>query len=243
MSLQKIKSLFRKKSSEEQQTRTYLKSIIGYHPRNYNLFRLASIHHSAAKINSRGVKESNERLEYLGDAILGSIIAEYLFKKYPYKEEGFLTEIRSRIVNRESLNQLGQKLGLREIIILDKNIHAPNKSVYGDTLEALIGAVYLDRGFGYCREFVIGRLVEPYFNIDEIISTGQNAKSKIIEWAQKENKNVRFNTVDLKDVKFGKEFTVEITLDNAVASTGYGRTKKKAEQDAAKKAIEGLNLE
>ncbi len=242
MSLRTIRSLFRTKSKEERATLTYLKSIVGYSPRNYNLFKLASIHYSAAKTNVRGVKESNERLEYLGDAILGSIIAEYLFKKYPYKEEGFLTEIRSRIVSRESLNNLGQKLGLREFIVFDKKIQKPNKSMYGDALEALIGAVYLDRGFTYCKEFVIGRLVEPYFNIDEIVSTGQNAKSKLIEWAQKKGKNIRFDTVDLKDIKHGKEFTVDVLLENEDIAKGYGRTKKKAEQDAAKKALEGLNL-
>ncbi len=242
MSLSRIKSFFRRKSKEERATKTYIKSIVGYSPRNYNLFSLAGVHHSAAKINIRGAKESNERLEYLGDAILGSIIAEYLFKKYPYKEEGFLTEIRSKIVSRESLNNLGHKLGLREFIVVDKNIQ-PTKTMYGDTLEALIGAVYLDRGFSYCSEFVIGRLVEPYFNIDEIINIGQNAKSKLIEWAQKNGKNIRFDTIDLKNIKHGKEFTVEVFLEDVDVAKGYGGTKKKAEQDAAKKALEGLNLQ
>ncbi len=242
MSPLKINSLFRRKK-EERDTRTYIKSVIGYAPRNYNLFRLAFVHHSAAKTNANGSKESNERLEYLGDAILGSIIAEYLFKKYPYKEEGFLTEIRSRIVNRESLNQLGYKLGLKSLIVLDKNIHSPSRAAYGDTIEALIGAVYLDRGFDYCKKFVITRLVEPYINIDEIISSGQNSKSKLIEWAQKEGRNLVFNTIAQKDLAHGKEFVVNTVIDDKVTATGFGRTKKKAEQDAAKKALEELNLD
>jgi len=231
------------KNKEERDIRNYIKSVIGYSPRNFNLFRLAIIHHSAAKTNSKGVKESNERLEYLGDAILGSIIAEYLFKKYPYKEEGFLTEIRSRIVNRESLNQLGYKLGLKSVIVLDKNIHSPNQAAYGDTIEALIGAVYLDRGFIACKKFVINRLIEPYINIDDIINSGQNSKSKLIEWAQKESNNLKFDTINQKDLSYGKEFVVNVVIDDTIKSTGFGRTKKKAEQDAAKKALEGLNLD
>ena len=243
MSLLSKINFFQKRSDSELQKKDYLKSIIGYSPRNLKIFRLALIHASAAKTNSQGLKESNERLEYLGDAILGSIVAEYLFKKFPYKEEGFLTEIRSRIVSRESLNQIGRKLGLVHVIELDKNISAPHNSVYGDTLEALIGAVYLDRGFATCRKFVLGRLIEPYFNLEELINSGQTSKSRLIEWTQKENKSVQFDTVNMKDIRNRKEFTVQVLIDNDIVSTGYGHTKKKAEQDASKKAIEALNLD
>jgi ribonuclease-3 len=237
-----FKSLFSKKKDEEAELRTYIRSIIGYTPKNFELFRLARIHHSASTINPSGAKESNERLEYLGDAILGAIIAEYLFKKYPYKEEGFLTEIRSRIVSRESLNLVGHKLGLKGFIVVDKSVKSPGRSASGDALEALIGAVYLDRGFSYCRKFVINQLLEPYYDIDQLILSGQNAKSKLIEWSQKENVEVEFETVQLKDLANRKEFTVQVSIQGEVPSTGFGPTKKKAEQDAAKKALESLNL-
>ena len=117
---------------------------------------------------------------------------------------------------------------------MDKNIHAPNQAAYGDTIEALIGAVYLDRGFITCKKFVINRLLEPYINLDDIISSGQNSKSKLIEWAQKGNNDLKFDTVNQKDLTHGKEFVVNVLIDDTIKATGFGRTKKKAEQDAAK---------
>lgn len=220
----------------------YLNGIIGYSPRNFQLFKLALVHSSAAKTNIKGIKESNERLEYLGDAILGAVIAEYLFKKFPYKDEGFLTDIRSRIVSRESLNHLGRKLGLDHIIELNKSIPSPHKSAYGDTMEALVGAVYLDRGYDYCKKFVLGKLIEPHFDIKELIESDTNFKSRIIEWSQKEGNVITFETVNIKDIRNRKEFTVEVHMDGRPIATGYGGTKKKAEQDTAQKALNALNL-
>ncbi len=238
-----FKFQFKKSSNQDHQVRKYLKGIIGYAPRNFQLFKLAMLHSSVAKKNIQGKPESNERLEYLGDAILGAVIAEYLFKKYPYKDEGFLTRIRSRIVSRESLNLLGKKLGLQHIIEADLKIKSPYKSVYGDSLEALVGAVYLDRGYAYCRKFILTRLLEPYFNLKEIIQNNTNFKSRIIEWSQKESKELNFETTDVKDIKNRKEFTVEVLIDHKSVAAGYGNTKKNAEQDAAQKAIEQLNLD
>ena len=239
----RLKLHFGNTPDKDQRVVHYLKSIIGYSPRNYNLFMLATIHSSAAKSNAQGIKESNERLEYLGDAILGSVVAEYLFKKFPYKDEGFLTEIRSRIVNRESLNQLGKKLGLENVIEVNKKISSPHKSIYGDTLEAIIGAVYLDRGYTYCNKFILQKLLEPYYDLEAIIKSNPNAKSTIIEWAQKENKEVEFETIDVQSHLNKKEFTVRVLVDGKPLSTGYGNTKKKAEQNAAQKSCDTLNLE
>jgi len=238
-----LKRLIRgKPTGKDLQVHKYLNGIIGYSPRNFQLFKLALVHSSAAKTNIRGLKESNERLEYLGDAILGAVIAEYLFKKFPFKDEGFLTDIRSRIVSRESLNLLGRKLGLDTIIELDKNIISPHRSVYGDTMEALVGAVYLDRGYEYCKKFVLGKLIEPHFNLTELIESDSNFKSRIIEWSQKEGNEITFKTVNIKDIKNRKEFTVELHKDGRPIATGYGGTRKKAEQDAAQKALKALNL-
>ena len=187
---------------------------------------------------------SNERLEFLGDAVLGAIVAEHLFLKYPYRDEGFLTETRSRIVNRESLNQVGQKLGLAKIVESDlstKGFHS-HKSIYGDTLEALVGAVYLDWGYNSCRKFVYNRIIIPHFDLDDIINTTINFKSKVIEWAQKDNHSIDFALKSVSRSQRFKEFVVELMIDGEVRAEGTGATKKKAEQEAAKNACEKLNL-
>jgi ribonuclease-3 len=240
--VRRLKLHFGNTNEKDRRIVRYLKSIIGYTPRNYNLFKLATIHSSAAKANHQGIKESNERLEYLGDAILGSVVAEHLFKKFPFKDEGFLTEIRSRIVNRESLNGLGRKLGLENIIEVNRKVSSPHKSIYGDTLEAIIGAVYLDRGYSYCQKFILQKLLEPYYDLSEIVKANPNAKSTIIEWAQKEGKEVEFEIMDIQSHLNRKEFTVRVLIDGEPLSTGYGNTKKKAEQDAAQRSCNALNL-
>ena len=219
-----------------------IKSIIGKRPLNLSLYKLAMQHSSMASTNEHGIKESNERLEYLGDAILGMVVAEFLFQKFPFKEEGFLTEVRSKIVNREVLNQLSHKLGLKNLI----RYHQPKaalapKSIYGDSLEALIGAIYLDRGFSFCKNFVIKRLIRPHFDLDELINTITNHKSKIIEWSQKENKELTFEIVDKDQKTRNGQFIAQIFIDGQPYEKGYGFSKKKAEQDAARKTIEKLD--
>ncbi|EON76061.1 Ribonuclease III [Lunatimonas lonarensis] len=218
--------------------------IVGSKPLNLSLYRLALRHSSAAEELRNGVKVSNERLEYLGDAVLGTIVAEYLFMKFPYRDEGFLTETRSRIVNRESLNHVGQKIGLAAIVeagLASKNPYA-YKSIYGDTLEAMIGAIYLDRGYRFCRSFVCQRLILPYFDIDNIINTTTNFKSKVIEWSQRDNKEVDFRLISVSGAQRFKEFIVELYVDGEPLAEGKGPTKKKAEQEAAKAACEKLQM-
>ncbi|HWZ21711.1 MAG TPA: ribonuclease III domain-containing protein, partial [Cytophagaceae bacterium] len=140
------------------------------HPDNSSLYKLAISHSSVAKENSSGTKNSYERLEYLGDSVLGTVVAEYLFKKFPYKNEGFLTDIRSRIVNRESLNKVGKKMGLNRIVEYSGKVNLSHKSLYGDVLEALVGAVYLDKGFYPCREFILTKILEHHFDIEEVVT-------------------------------------------------------------------------
>lgn len=213
--------------------------MTGQTPNNVELYKLAVCHSSVGKEN-----QSNERLEYLGDAILGAIIAEFLFKKFPYKSEGFLTEIRSRIVNRESLNKLAKKIGLNKIVEYNtnRNVLLSHKSIYGDALEALVGAVYLDKGFKNCKKFVLDKLIFPHFDLDEIVENNTNFKSILIEWAQKENKSLKFIIVDEIGSLHNKEFTAEVLLENQSVSSGKGYSKKKAEQAAAEKACQTLNL-
>ena len=195
-------------------------------------------HSSVANVTKQGIKDSYERLEYLGDAILGMMVAEYLFSQYPFEEEGFLTVIRAKIVNRESLGRLAYKIGLKELVQFNQGTRS-HKSVYGDCMEALIGAVYLDHGFQTCRKFVIHKLLKPHYDLDELISTTTNYKSKLLEWSQKGNKDLRFEIIDDED----RKFTAQVFLDGEPLAKGFGFSKKKAEQDAARKSYEELNLE
>lgn len=239
--LLRLRSIFY--SAYEKRLAASIKHMVGSKPFNLNLYKLALRHVSVADETHNGLKISNERLEYLGDAILGAIVAEFLFIKYPFRDEGFLTETRSKLVNREALNQIGRKLGLADLIEKEfkgKGLHS-YKSLYGDVLEAMVGAVYLDRGFDFCKKFVLKRII-IHFDLDGIIKTTSNFKSKIFEWAQKENIEVNFLTVDVKNSSRFKEFVVDLLVNNEVVATGKGATKKKAEQDAAKTACETLQI-
>ena len=238
----KILKLPKGKSKNDEKLIRAVKNIAGLTPSNLELYRLATVHSSIAKENGQGFKESNERLEYLGDAILGAAVADYLFKKFPFRSEGFLTEMRSRIVNRETLNPLARKIGIGNIVQYDqKNAHL-QQVILGNTLEAIVGAIYLDKGYLRTKKFVIDKLIGPNYDLDELVNSNSNFKSKIIEWAQREGKEVRFEILNVKKGKNHKEFTAQVMVDNEAKGTGYGNSKKKAEQDAALKTCEMLNL-
>ena len=239
-------SYFRKRISgtllhpfkSEKKLRHSFKLITGLTPVNLSLYKQAMRHSSVATVNNQGIKDSYERLEYLGDAILGMLVAEHLFSQYPFEEEGFLTVIRAKIVNRESLSKLAYKIGLKELVQYNPGSRT-HKSIFGDCMEALIGAVYLDHGFHACRKFVIQKLIKPHYDLDELISTTTNYKSKLLEWSQKGNKDLRFEIINEED----RKFTAQVFLDNEAMAKGFGFSKKKAEQDAARKTYEDLNLE
>lgn len=243
--LKKVTSRLKTYSSEEKNIITSARRITGYRPVNVYLYQLATQHSSVAKRSTGGNKESYERLEYLGDAVLGSIVAEYLFKKFPFKDEGFLTDIRSRIVNRESLNNLARKIGLDDMVRYNTTQKHPHshKSLYGDCLESLIGAVYLDKGYRRCRGFVLRKLIMPHVDLDEVVKTNPNHKSRLIEWAQKENREVRFEIVEVKGDKHRKQFTAQVFIDGEAHTKGSGFSKKKAEQAAASKVVESLSID
>lgn len=226
---------------ENQKLVIAIRTIAGFTPSNIELYRLATLHSSKAK-EIGGFRESNERLEYLGDAVLGAAVADYLFKKYPFKDEGFLTEIRSRIVNRETLNHLARKVGIPDIIQSDRKNTQLQQVILGNTLEAIIGAVYLDKGYLRCKKFVIDKLIQPYFNLEDVVNSDTNFKSKIIEWSQQNNSTIRFEVTSTSKGKSGKEFIAIIFLDEQPYGQGFGYTKKKAEQDAALKTCLMLNL-
>ncbi|MEY4525046.1 MAG: Ribonuclease, partial [Bacteroidota bacterium] len=192
---------------------------------------------------SQNYKESNERLEFLGDSVLGMITATYLFQKFPFKDEGFLTEIRSRMVSRESLNVIGRKLGLEEVIEFEvqRKTSMSRTSMYGDALEAFIGAVYLDKGFAFTQNFIIKKILTQYFDLEAVVQNNPNFKSMLIEWAQKEGKKVAFE-LDQEGEHHNREFTALVMLDGEKVSEGKGYSKKKAEQTAARMACEILEI-
>ena len=230
--------LFNSIKKEDQKIIKAILFLFGFEPVNINLYKLALLHKSKNK------NESNERLEYLGDAVLNLIVAEYLFKKYPFKDEGFLTKIRSKIVSRESLNNLGRKVGLKELInFKNVNEYSKNfKSIYGDALEAIIGAVYLDVGFEYCQEYIVKNIIIPYYNFDELVNKTHNFKSKILEWSQKEKKLIKFSTKKIILKNNSSQFESILIIENKEISKGFGSNKKNAEKDASRLACEKLEL-
>ncbi|MDN3202575.1 ribonuclease III [Algoriphagus sediminis] len=221
-----------------------IKLIVGRKPLNLPLYRLALTPAGLGDQNAEGVAISNERLEFLGDAVLGSIVADYLYIKYPYRNEGFLTETRAKIVNRETLHQVGLKIGLRNIFSeeLEGRSIVQGKSLYGDMLEALIGAIYLDRGYSFCKSYILERLL-IHIDVEEAIRTTVNYKSKIIEWSQKEGKTVEFKLLNVSGNQRFKEFTVSLEIDQEEISQGKGPNKKKAEQDACENGCKVLDIE
>lgn len=237
----KLLSLSKSNSKEDKKLVTAVKTIAGFAPSNLALYRLATLHSSRAK-EKDGFRESNERLEYLGDAVLGAAVADYLFKKYPFKDEGFLTEIRSRIVNRESLNHLARRIGVASIMQFDHKNTQLRQVILGNALEALVGAIYLDKGFIRTKKFVIDKLIQPYFDLEVVVNSSSNHKSKVIEWAQRNSKEIRFDVTDVKKGKNSKEFTAQVIIGDQPYGQGFGYTKKKAEQDASEKTCVMLNI-
>src|SRR5690606_24780669 len=209
-----------------------LKNLLGFVPGNLSLYRMAFRHRSIAVGIKRGGKNSNERLEFLGDAVLGAVVAEVLFKMYPYKDEGFLTEMRSKIVSRANLNQLGKKLGFNKLIEFDPstvNISSKQSSLLGDAFEALIGAVYLDKGYSFTKDFLINRILAPHVDIHTLEVTETNFKSRLIEWCQRRSKEIFFNLIPNQEGESDKLFTIQIVIDGELMATGIDYNKKNAE--------------
>jgi ribonuclease-3 len=240
--LQRLKLLLKPLSDSDKKISSAVFNITGFSPGNLSLYKLAFSHSSAARENSQGVKESYERLEFLGDSLLGAVVAEYLFKKFPFQDEGFLTDIRSRIVNREALNRVGKKMGLMSVVSYSGSVNHQHRSLYGDVLEALVGAVYLDKDYKTCRNFIMTQILDPHFDLDEVIQTNSNHKSVLIEWSQREGKKIRFEIIDEKGSMHSKEFTAVVILEDSTISQGVGTSKKRAEQSAAEKACLALKL-
>ncbi len=216
-----------------------IRNICGFYPGNLSLYHLAFSHRSTAKENEAGAVLSNERLEYLGDAVLGAVVADLLFKKFPYRDEGFLTEMRAKIVSRENLKILALKMGINHLVKINAGPGA-FRSMYGDALEAFIGAIYLDKGYRCTRQFIMNRIIKNHVDMDTLENTDMNFKSKVINWAQKERKSLVFETLEVGNDS--KLIRVRLMVDDREIANGEDFSKKRAEQTAAEKACVLLGI-
>ena len=207
-----------------------LERILGFLPQHLQFYKQAFTHKSVIKDTDKQFFESNERLEFLGDAVLGTIVSHYLFNKFPFEDEGFLTQLRSRLVSRKTLNDLGLKIGLNEFV--EAKLDKESKTICGDALEALIGAIYLDKGYSYAEKFVVQQLIQTHLDIDEIIQTETDFKSRVLEWAQREKQPLEFRITE-REEKNTKLFTAELFINEACKGKGTAYSKKKAEQLAS----------
>ncbi|MGF7232193.1 ribonuclease III [Arachidicoccus sp.] len=213
--------------------------MLGVRPSHLSLYKRAFCHRSTKE----GTSENNERLEYLGDAILGTIVADYLFKKYPYKDEGFLTEMRSKMVNRQQLNDIAIKMGLKKLTEFNReDFGLRNSQIFGNTLEALIGAIYLDKGYNKTKDWVLQQMVIPYLSVDDLEQIEINLKNKLIGWANKKGRTLSFETIDEVLDKKRRIFTIAVMLDGEILAAAKGYNKKEASQNAAQIAVEKLKL-
>lgn len=211
-------------------------NLTGYRPRNLNLYQLAFTHSSVRKESDTGFRRNNERLEFLGDAVLDLIVAEILFKKYPFKDEGFLTEMRSKLVNATHLDQIARKLGVHDMLVSvsgNPRGQAPSKNMNADALEAFIGAFYLDQGYQKTFHFINRRIMKVLVDFDELMQTEQNHKSRLVEWGHRNGKTTRFEIAETVQQGRNRFFVVNLLVDEVVVASGKDMNKKQAEQKAA----------
>lgn len=217
-----------------------LRSLLGFTPVNLPIFKLAFSHKSTISDKAYAV-QNNERLEYLGDAVLGTIVAEYLFKKYPNSNEGFLTKMRSKIVKRKSLNKIGDKMGL-DVLLQEYNQTRLSRSMLGNAVEALVGAIYLEKGYGHTKRFVVRKILRNYVNVHKLESFDDNYKSQLLEWCQKNGQTISYKL--LARYKFEKRdrFKVAVMVNGKKLAIADDFNKKSAEQTASEKAMQALGI-
>lgn len=214
-----------------------LRKIIGFRTTNLRIYEAAFIHRSASFTLPDGQRINNERLEFLGDAVLDTILSDYLFEKFPDANEGFMTKIRSRIVNKEILNQLAISMGIDKILVSNVSSNNSTRNLYGDALEALIGALFVDKGFKKTKNLFIKRVFNKYLDLGQIVDTDTDYKSLVFEWIQKHKTNLTFEYKEEYDFKLKKSvFSATLIINKEEFGTGQGASKKEAEQEAACKA-------
>lgn len=239
--MRSIKEIFKKsRSLEDGIFFDSLQKILGFSPNKLDIYKKAFIHSSSNRVDSEGIPMNYERLEFLGDAMLSAVIASYLFNKAPLGDEGYLTKMRSKIVSRENLNKLGKELGLLEFV--DSNIHGNQfgENIHGNVFEALVGAIYLDKGYQYCDIFIKNKLITNSINIEKLEEKITSYKSLIIEWCQKNKKAFHFEVFEDNGIGGERFFGVKFSIDSKQVSKARENSKKKAEEKAAKRAYFAL---
>lgn len=232
-----IKLLFVK----EKELYVFIHSITGYYPRDIRPYQLAMVHRSKPVKLEDGSWANNERLEFLGDAVLDTVVADFLYHTYPGKHEGFLTSTRAKIVQRESLNRIGNSLHLDSHVHALTHTSSHNSYICGNALEALVGAIYLDQGYKRCRKFIINRLVNKHFDLNDLVKTEQNFKSRLIEWCQKHHVSIEYELIDTQtDSDKNPVFRTAVILGGIYASDALGYSKKESHQSASREALDRL---
>ncbi|MFI3285493.1 MAG: ribonuclease III [Rikenellaceae bacterium] len=218
--------------------------MFGYAPHNIDLYKLALIHKSASLVLDDGTQINNERLEYLGDAVIESVTSDYLYIQYPHENEGFLTQLRSKIVSRQSLNQLAKAIGLDNHIISNANGGFAQKHIFGDAFEALMGAIYLDMGYDFTNRLLINNIYYKHLDIDNILNSETDYKSRLIEWSQKQHLAIEFRTkTDKESTSLRPLFYSTVFIGGMEVGHGVGESKKEAEQRAAYSVSQGVSDE
>ncbi len=241
-----MRSIFKKilkKSPSSNQDGVFfdkMTKILGFKPNSETYYKHAFTHRSSNITDENGHPISYERLEFLGDAMLGSVIAAHLYKTVPTGDEGYLTKMRSKIVSREHLNELGRDFNLVQFIESKVNPSHFGDNIHGNLCEAFIGAIYLDKGFPFCEKFIHDKIIKPYVNIARLEGKVISYKSLIIEWCQKEKINFKFEVFEDDGKEGVKHFGVKLLLDNEIISKARATSKKKAEETAAKRAFFAL---
>ncbi len=231
--------------SKDKELARRLKGILGFTPTRLHLYKLAFYHKSSNNaLNSpQPIVQSsnNERLEYLGDAILGSIVAEYLYKKYPNKDEGYLTKMRSKIVKRESLNKISEDMGL-DVILTEYNSTRISQAMLGNALEALVGAIYLELGYVNTKKYIISKILRRFIDVHELETYDDNFKSQLLEWSQKHGKTISYKVIAKYKFEKRDRFKVAVLVDGEKVGTADDFNKKSAEQIASERAIVALGI-
>ena len=235
--IDKIRLLFRK----DKESYFCFYKILGFYPRNIQLYQQALLHKSTSIRSEKGRPLNNERLEFLGDAILDAIVGDIVYKHFEGRREGFLTNTRSKIVQRETLNKLAVEIGLDKLVKYSTRSSSHNSYMYGNAFEAFIGAIYLDQGYERCKRFMEEKIFKNYIDLDKMSRKEVNFKSKLIEWSQKSKVEVSFELIEqFLDEDYNPMFHTEIRIEGISAGKGTGYSKKESQQNAAKAALKKI---
>ena len=235
--IDRIKLSFRK----DKELYLSLYQILGFYPHDISYYKMALLHKSIMHRNAKGKPVNNERLEFLGDAVLDAVVGDIVYQHFPGKREGFLTNTRSKLVQRDTLNKLAQEMGINQLILSNGHSSSHNSYMGGNAFEALVGAVYLDRGYDACMYFMQKRILTQMINIDKVAYKEVNFKSKLIEWSQKNRVKLEFVLLDQQKDKNGSPvFTYKVVIEGLEGGTGKGYSKKESQQIASKLTLEQL---